>query len=272
MKQLLTIFIFILFASCASFKNPREIKEAQIDGLKYESLKRYDLLRLNKSLKPNDELALCHKGEYAKANALFKKKLDSNLKNYLYWNKISTCYILQKKYTQARKFLDLAMGTAKNTKQKAVVLNNIGVILLETQNFQEAKEYFKKSTELSKKFLTPKYNLTQIFLKFGLYKKASKHLSFLIRQRPQDIDFLNSKAHLELMQNNYKLALVYFNKIPKQYRSRDDIATNIAMTYFMLGLYEQAKKTLSNADKVDSFYMVSQLEINKKLDKKIGNR
>lgn len=255
--------------SCASFQNPRAIKEAQFDGLKFESLKRYDGLRLDKPLKSQSTIAMCHKKDYNKANEIFKEKLDKNLNNYLYWNQISTCYILKKNYTQARKFLDIAISTAKTNKQKSTVLNNIGVVHLENQNYHEAKDYFKKSIELSKKSLTPRYNITQIYLKFGLYGNAQKELRLLLKQNAQDVDFLNSKAHLELMQNNFKNALVYFNRIPKSYRTRDDIATNMAMTYFMLGLYENAKKTLKNADKKDSFYLNSQLEINKKLSKKI---
>jgi len=260
--------------SCASVKDVKsikEIKEAQYDGLKYESLTRYDGLRLDNSLKAKNTVALCHKGEFEKANKLFKEKLDKNLNNYLYWNQISTCYILNKKYTQARKFLDIAMGMAKTSKQKSKVLNNIGVIYLENKNYHEAKDYFLKSSELSKRSLTPKFNLVQIYLKFGLYRNAKHELKILLDINAHDVDFLNSKAHLELMQKNYKSALLYFNKIPKRYKTRDDIATNLGMTYFMLGLYENAKNVINNADKEDINYKESQLDILEKLEKRIVN-
>lgn len=268
MKFVILGLLLSLF-SCASFKNPRAIKEANFDGLKYESLHRYDALRLDKPLKSKDPLAMCHYKEYNKANEVFKKKLDKNLNNYMYWNQISTCYILQKEYTQARRFLDLAMNSAKTKKQKSIVLNNVGVILLENARFHEAKNYFKESIKLNNKSLTPRYNLSQIYLKFGLYGKANSEINYLLKQNKKDIDFLNSKAHLELMRNDYKTALVYFNRIPAQYRSRDDIATNMAMTYFMLGLFDNAKNSLNNADKKDSFYTASQLEISKKIEKKL---
>lgn len=259
-------FIFIL-TSCASYKNPRQIKEASFDGLKYESLQRYDEVRLGQVRKANDPLALCHRGEFDDANDIYKKQLDKRKNQYQYWNEISTCYILHKKYTQAKTFLDLALGRAKTNRQRSVILNNFGVIYMENNNFHEAKEYFKKSVELTNTYLTPKYNLSQIYLKFGLYKKASKNIDFLLQVNAQDVDFLYSKAHLELMQNKHKSALVFFNKIPAQYRSRDDIATNMAMTYYMLGLYENAEKAINNAEKKNSYYINAQVEIKEKIMK-----
>jgi tetratricopeptide (TPR) repeat protein len=267
MKLFVLIFP-ILLASCASFNNPRQIKQASFDGLKFESLKRYDYTRLNPKLKLKNPLSMCHNQDFEAAHKIFKAQLDAKKDNYLYWNQISTCYILEREYNKAKNFLNLALAAAKTNTQKSIILNNMGVVQLETENFHEAKEYFKKSIELSNKALTPKFNLTQVYLKFGLYRKANDELNFLLTKNPQDIDFLNSKAYLELMQKNYKQALTFFNKIPKEYRSRDDIATNMAMTYFMLGLYDNSKQSLSNADKKDSFYTAKQLEITKELDKK----
>lgn len=266
-KLLSFITLFSLF-SCSSFNKQRTIKEESFDGLRYESLTRYNKERLDKTLKSNDPLALCHAGEFDEANKIFKAKLDNNLKNYVYWNQISTCYILQKKYTQAKRFLDLALGTAKTNKQKASVLNNFGVIQLELENYDEGSNYFKKAIELDKDALTPRYNLSQIYLKFGLHENAKEQLEILLGQNSRDIDFLNSYAHLQLMDKKYSKALKFFDKIPENYRSRDDIATNLGMSYFMLGKLDEAKKTLNNAEKKDNYYVNAQLDIIKKIEKK----
>lgn len=266
-KLLGLITLFSLF-SCSSFNKQRTIKEGSYDGLKFESLSRYNQERLDAPLKSNDPLALCHAGEFEKANKLFKTKLDKNLKNYSYWNQISTCYILQKKYTQAKSFLNLALGTAKNNKQKASVLNNFGVIQMEQENFKEGSDYFKKAIELNKNALTPRYNLSQIYLKFGLSKNAKTQLEFLLDKNDRDIDFLNSYGHLFLMDKQYSKAVKLFNKIPSNYRSRDDVATNLGMSYFMLGKLDLAKKTLNNAEKKDNYYVKSQQDIIKQIEKK----
>lgn len=182
MHRLLSLALLSTLFACSSFNKQRTIKEDSFDGLKYESLSRYNLERLQGSLKTKDPLALCHAGEFQEANSLFKSKLDSNLKNYVYWNQISTCYILQKKYTQAKRFLDIALGMAKTKNQKASVINNFGVIQLELKNYEEAKNYFKKSIELADGALTPRYNLSQIYLKFGLYENAREQLEFLLKK------------------------------------------------------------------------------------------
>lgn len=270
--RILSVFIFITFISCASFNNPRQIKQSSLDGLKFESLKRYDAKRLDKPLKSNDALALCHNGQYTKAEQIFKSKLDKNLNNYVYWNQLSTCYILKKEYNKAKNYLDLALNAAKTKNQKAVVLNNFGVIQMENRNFVEAKAYFKKSIEMSNQYMTPKYNLSQIYLRHGLYGKAEKQLTKLMHKNAKDIDFLNSMGHLKLMQKDFKQSLRFFDKIPQEYKSRDDVATNLAMTYYMLGKLDMAKTTLSNSDKKDAFYTKSQLEMMKKIDKKLAKR
>lgn len=267
MKRSYFILFTLIFCSCSSYRNPRQIKEAHFDGLKYESLQRYDKERLGKFHKSNAPLSMCHRGEFDDANRILKKELDRRRNQYKYWNEISTCYILQKKYTQAKSFLELALGRAKNKKEKSIVLNNFGVIYMENNNFHEAKEYFKKSIELSQTYLTPKYNLSQIYLKYGLYKKAQKNIDFLLSVNSQDVDFLNSKAYLELMLQKHKSALVFFNKIPVQYRSRDDIATNLAMTYYMLGLYDNAESIISSADKKSPYYINAQVEIKERINK-----
>lgn len=267
MKNSILALIFLSLFSCSSFNKQRTIKEENFDALKFESLARYNLERLGTPLKTNDPLALCHAGEFERANNIFKEKLDSNLKSYVYWNQISTCYILEKKYTQAKKFLDLALSMAKTNGQKSSVLNNYGVIQLELENYDVAKDYFKKAIELSSSSLTPRYNLSQVYLKFGLYSNAKEQLEYLLDKNNQDIDFLNSYAHLQLMEKKYQKALQFFAKIPEDYRSRDDIATNQGMSYFMLGKLEDAKKTLNNAEKKDSYYVSAQLDIIKKIEK-----
>lgn len=266
-KVLLSLLCTLILLSCASNDKMQALKNESHDGLRFESLKRYNNKRLQPKVDLNNSLALCHLGQYNKVLEQLKSKLDKKLNSYIYWNTISTCYILQKEYTQAKKFLELAMGTAKTKTQKAIVLNNIGVIHLENKNFEEAKEHFKKSIEFSKVSLTPRYNITQIYLKFGLYRNAYNNLKILLASSPKDVDFLNSMGHLSLMQKKYKSALIYLDQIPQSYRSRDDVATNIAMTYYMLGLFEKTKITLDNADKIDKFYTNAQLEILKKVEK-----
>lgn len=268
MIKLIFVLIFInLFFSCASKDKIHSIKEDKYDGLKYESLKRYGIKRLLSPQNLEKPLAQCHNSKYNVALEEFKNNLDKNINNFQYWNQISTCYILKQEYPKAKHFLDIGLSVSKNKRQRSIIMNNLAVIQLENENYVEAKSLLLKAIKLNKKALTPKFNLSQIYSKYGLYNKSEKILIELLAKEDKDIDFLNLMAHTKLMKNDYKLALLYFNKIPKEYRSRDDIATNMAMTYLKLEKYEEANKTLDKADKKNSDYLDSQLEISKFIEK-----
>ena len=261
MKFILTLITLLALVGCASKSRPRKTVEYSLDGLRQESLKRYKIKHLdNKNLK-NKNLAQCHKGQYNEALTDLKSQIDSKSNKFNYWNQISTCYILKKEYSKAEYFLKLANSFTKSKKHHAIILNNFGVINLEKQNYQKAIDYFKAAIDKDKYALTPKYNLSQIFLKFGLYKNSEKILNELLRAENKDIDFLNSYAHLKLMQKKYNLALKTFYQIPTEYHSRDDIATNLAMTYLMMNKRTKAKEIIDNAKKQDPHYIEAQEKI-----------
>ena len=76
-------FITLSFLfSCASFNNPRQIKEESLDGLRFESLSRYDEIRLKKPMRASSALALCHQGEFKLAYKKFKTQLDKRINDY----------------------------------------------------------------------------------------------------------------------------------------------------------------------------------------------
>lgn len=260
------IFIFISLYSCAHRPNYSISKEGN-DALRFESLKRYGPERLDKLGKHQKNIALCQQMSYNTSLANFKEVLDTNLNNFSYWNQIGTCYIRQKEYSKAIHFLNLALKTAKTKKQKSITLNNFGVIYLEKKHFQIALEYFKESQKNSPQFLTPRYNSTQIYLKFSLYQKAEKEIIWLLKRNSKDIDFIYSFGHLKLMQNKYKAAIQNFELIPEQYRSRDDIATNMAMTYLMLGDADRALSCIKRANKSVVYFTEAQSKILKFIKK-----
>ncbi len=267
MKYISILLPCLFLISCASTKYNRVIQESEYDGLRFESLKRFDKTRIQQK---TTVTALCHQEKYDQAFEQLTSHLDQKTNDFSYWNDISTCYLLQKNYTRARHFLDIALSKTKSNKQKSVVLNNLGVTYLENQKFTKAKEYFKNSIALDHNALTPRFNITQIYVQFGLYKKAQKELSFLLTKSPKDVDFLTSMGHLKLMQGKYKTALNIFQSIPPSYQVRDDIATNLAMTYLMLGKYHQSEIAINQAKKEDKTYASAQANIIKSIEKAQG--
>ena len=165
---------------------------------------------------------------------------------------------MQERYSEAKRFFDIALSKTKNDIHKAVIINNLGVILLKLKNDELAKEYFKESIKLNKNALTPKFNLAKIYLRYSHYKSADELIKSLLKRSTQDVDFLHLYGHSLLMQKKYERALMYYDKIPKIYQTRDDIASNMAMAYYMLGKFDLAKSILEKTDKNNQRFVKSQ--------------
>jgi tetratricopeptide (TPR) repeat protein len=266
-KTLINFLILsTLLVSCAHNKGIKNIDEIALDGLRFESLNRYSFNNLKNVNKSKINIASCHKGDYNKATESFKSTLDNNQNNPVYWNQLATCYLLKDKLSQAKFYFDLALKTSKTKKIKTLIYNNIGVYFMKLKMYQEALASFSTANKYSKKYLTPKYNMAQIYLKFGHYNKAKPILIKLLQKENKDIDFLNSLAHLNLMTGKYKQANQLYSRIPVKYITRDDISTNYAMSLYMLGNYKKALAILKASRMEQPFYELSQNNLISKIE------
>lgn len=261
--------------SCATKRRKFVITNHINDGLRHESLYRYGNSRLlspsNNATMTSDiriELRLCHQGNFQQAHDRFLQTFEQRREEPEYWSEIGTCYYLQEEYTKAKFYYQLALGQQSSPIFQSKVLNNLGLIYLRLSKFDEAKEHFQQSQQLNPKALTPKFNLAQIFLYFGHYKNAEKLLTHLYQRESKDIDFIYLLGHTKLMQYKYKEAKKYFDLIPANYLSRQDIANNIAMLHLKLGNYKKAKETLDHSEKTGSLRSLNAyVEMNKVLEK-----
>jgi predicted Zn-dependent protease len=268
MKLLPLLFVFIYTSGCATMSNSRALKDSSLDSLRYESLSRYNLKRLNALKSKDSEIKLCHMGQISKALDLLKNKMDQNKNNPLYWNHLATCNFLANKVSVAKFYYDIALKTAQNKKDiKAIVLNNLGLYFLKVNKPYMAKESFQKSIAINSHYKTPKYNLAQVYSRFSQFDKATSILEKLFMENPKDIDFIYGLGHIKLMQTKYAEATKYFSKIPKEFLSRDDIATNYAISLFFQGDSKTAYTIVKNADMSDSYYITAQTQLIKKIER-----
>jgi tetratricopeptide (TPR) repeat protein len=268
MKAFSLIILMVILTSCASSNRYHTVSEAPRDGLRFESLNRYDFNRLSNSKYSEKPIALCHKKEYNQAYKIFKQQLDQQKENPTYWNHLATCNLLEKKYSRAKFYYDIALNLApKKSKIKATIMNNLGLYFLQLKRPYLAKDFFEKAMTIYPKYKTPKYNIAQIYLKFSQFNKAQKLLTELYNSSNKDIDFIYGLGHLYLMQGQYQKAQKYFSLIPAKYLSRDDIATNYALNLYFLGQSDKAYKVVKNAQMKDSHYLFAQTELIKKIER-----
>lgn len=265
MIKFISLLSIVFFIGCASAPKVNTIATSENDGLRFESFSRYNEKRLE-GVQTKTVLASCHKGNFAQSLEGLKETLDRDKNDSKYWNKIATCYLLKEELPKAKFYFDLALQTSKkDIRTQAIVYNNLGLYFNLLGKEAQAVESFEKSTKLQPSFLTPKYNLSTLYLRFGIYKKARLLLKELYKKAPRDIDFLANLGHLNLMTGKYKQSIWYYTQIPEDIAKRDSIATNFAMALLMQGDYKKAKKVIDSADNSDSYYSITQTEILKKI-------
>lgn len=196
----ISFFLFI-FASCASQSNFK-FEEAKYDALKSESLYGHTPLRLERYKEK-----LTFTNESLSTDKLFK----NNKKNAMYWNALGVSKLNQGEYSQALFNFKLALGLAQNSKNKAIIINNQGIVFAKIGHKEQASAMFKVARKTNPKALTPRYNLSMIYLSNNWNKKAAHILSTLYKEKPQGYIF----------------------------------AKNLSIAYYNLGQYPKAARVLS---------------------------
>lgn len=171
--------------------------------------------------------AFCYDGVFSKAFSLADKNYSAFKKNPGYWNQIGNCYYLKNDYKKAILFYNKAKGLNPNF---TPALNNLGVVFQTQGDFKKALFFYKSAVNLSAAAKTPRFNLANIYLKFGIVNKACSLFNALSGSSPMDVDIINAKATCALFNRNYSLAFSEFKKISSDQSSKGYIGINYALT------------------------------------------
>lgn len=208
-----------------SFLRYSDDRLARIEGLSYKGLR------------------LCYRGQSKKGLELLRAQGLRNENRPDHWNRVGLCHFIVKDYIKASFYFDLAL---KKSKKKLYVpaLNNIGILHLYHNRYQEAFDHFLKAHKSAQHLRVPRFNLAQIYLRFHILDPAYKILSGLYRQNPEDAEVVYSLASVHLLKNQLKKAQDLLNLIPKEQKSREDIALVRSLLYYQQKEYSQALKAI----------------------------
>jgi tetratricopeptide (TPR) repeat protein len=165
----------------ASFKQrPQEIK--YIIGLDLVVDSEDSLSRevLNSDLQPsgviNEILFLCKNDDIEKG----LQKADSQFYQFKghpdYWNAIGFCYLEQNQFRKALLYFQKSIDVEPNY---APAINNFGMVYLRQNKHNKAYEAFFAASKKMPSAITPRLNLAQILMSYGLYNKADVQLANL---------------------------------------------------------------------------------------------
>lgn len=277
--RILLVLTSANIVGCSTQSFNKKIETADVDLLKEESLMRYNTNRLERMDAPEKDfisksLLACHQKKTSKGLGILEEQMQANKKNPFYWNALGTCYSLSKDFPKALFYYDLgleALSMVQNqtkTLAEGTLTNNIGLIHLSFKRYNEAYEAFKRSSELLPDFVTPKFNIAQLYIEFSENSKALSILKKLEVKNPDDIDLLYSLSLIYFRNNDFDNSYMAIKRVKQDYLNRPDIVGLYAFNLMNKNKLSEAKNIIEKrlyADEYNERNKILQEEINFKI-------
>jgi tetratricopeptide (TPR) repeat protein len=281
MKYLINTLIIISIFGCASNKNKKNVKLDDVtredfnkakavkysnnsdqfekvdmketEALNAESIQRLeDPSDIDTKTVLDEIIVSCYEKDFKQAFKLIEDNHDQYRQHPIFWNQVGTCFMLQGKRRKALLFYNKALEYKTSY---APAFNNLGVMYRNENSDQKALVAFtrsKKSNNLSK---TPRFNLGNLYLEYGLYNHSIAMFKGLYNVAPNDVDVLAALGTAYLMKSDIKSSLNYFAKIDNDYWSKPHIGINYAYATYLNNNKEMAQEILSevNQKKLDDW-------------------
>jgi tetratricopeptide (TPR) repeat protein len=249
MKTLSLIIPLLILASCSTSRIDRKIEDVTWDSLADESYLRWGKARLAKNANPDHSVVSCYQGKAKDTLEKYKKDFLTKGQTPYYWLHIGNCYFIQESWTKAEFFYRMTVDETKLPTIKSIALNNLGLIHFKYEQWEKGKEYIRQSMALAPSFKVPRYNMSQLYLQFGLYDKAIEVLNGPAFRGHKDIDVYFSLANAYLYKGDLKRASEFFKMIPDEHFRREDIAATYALFLIKTGNMPGAKQIMKERDR-----------------------
>jgi tetratricopeptide (TPR) repeat protein len=125
-------------------------------------------------------------------------------------------------------------------------LNNLGVVFQSQGDFKKSLFFYRSAVNMAAGAKTPRFNLANIYLKFGIVNKACNIFNALSGASPSDSDILNAKANCALFNRNFMGAVNEFKKISSDDLSKGYIGINYSLALAIVGRKTEALQTYKN--------------------------
>lgn len=249
MKTLLLAATLIVLASCSSSRIDRRIDDVAWDSLADESFLRWGETRLKSAEAKGLPVVQCYQGNAKETLVQYKKEFVTKEKSPYYWIHIGNCYFVQEAWQKAEFFYRMAMDEHKSPEMKALVLNNLGLISFKYEQWEKGKTYLEQAIALAPRYKVPRYNISQLYLQFGLYDRAIDVLSDKAFTGHKDIDVFFSLANAYLYRGELSRAAQYFRMIPSENFKREDIAATYSLYLIKIGKIQEASVIMKERDR-----------------------
>lgn len=251
MKITSLTFFLLFLVSCSSSRIDRKIDDVTWDSLADESYLRWGKSRLEKFANKDHDVVQCYQGREKETLEKYKKNFLTKGHTPYYWLHVGNCYFVQESWSKAEFFYRMTLDESKVPTVRSIALNNMALIQFRYEHWEKGKEFLRQSMALAPKFKVPRYNLSQLYLQFGLYDNAIEVLSDSAFRGHKDIDVYFSFANAYLYKGELKKAYEFFNMIPEEHFRREDIAATYSLYLIKTGKIEEAKRVMKERNRSD---------------------
>ena len=217
------------------------------DALNEESMGRIFLYNGEVELAgPMGEIGkLCYSKQFSKAMPIIAYHSKEYGENPIYWNQVGTCFLLQGNSRKALLFYNRALAIKGDY---APALNNLGVMYMRERDYSRALVAFERARKSTAFGKTPRFNLANLYLSFGLYVQAESHLNTLSQVSQKDVDVLNMLGTCQLMQGKAELAVKSFKQIDDDFLEEARMGINYSMALFLAGDKKTARSVFEDIE------------------------
>lgn len=222
-------------------------KISKSDILASESLGKIESEYIEKLTSSGNDLdratSLCLTGRYKEAMSVFEISLYRYKSHPSYWNQLGNCLLGQGSRGKALLYYNKAIELDKDY---VPVLNNFGVLYLREGKDQNALSAFTEAIKRNPKARTPRYNLAELYLKYGLVNRAEPEYVKLYNDNKKDQDVINALGTIQLIKGNWTKAKTFFDFVDDDKKTSARFILNNALALIMIGDKESARDLLNN--------------------------
>lgn len=194
-----------------------------------------------------DEIIIaCYDKNFEKAFLLIQENYDKYKEHPIFWNQVGTCYMRQGNRRKALLFYNKALEYKTSY---APAYNNLGVMYRSENEDPKALVAFTRSKKSNNLAKTPRFNLAQQYLEYGLYNQAISMLKGIYHSAPKDAEVLTGLGTAYLMKGDIKEALSYFSKIDDDFWENPHVGINYALAVYLDGNKNKAQDIFEDVEK-----------------------
>ncbi len=242
MRNILIFFCAITLVACGHRPQQRLRVDQSSPLFKGESLWRIS----GQAKTDNQWLMQCYQGDVATFTQKAREAYAQGAKSARYWSWLGNCLAWHNELREAHFFFGLALGVVQGKEEEAMVKNNLAVVYLKLGRVVRAFDLLVEAGKLAPQFVTPAFNIIQIYVAQNMNREALQLLSRAPFETSADPEVLHLKGLAHLQNGDAAAAGIFLQQIPEIFHTREDFALTLAHWHLELGRPARAQELLSN--------------------------